>query len=92
MDFGVGFYTTSSKEQAMRWAKTKSTAISKPSFVSVYDFDIEYAEQNLVVLSFDSANLNWLQFVVNNRNGIPHNNQHDLSKGPVADDNVYKKL
>ncbi len=44
LDFGVGFYTTTSYEQALRWAKIKMRREQIPvGYVSVYDFDLETA-------------------------------------------------
>ena len=44
LDFGVGFYTTTSYEQALRWAKIKMRREQVPvGYVSVYDFDLETA-------------------------------------------------
>ena len=44
LDFGVGFYTTTSKEQAERWAKIKMRRNNVDvGFVSVYEFDLDAA-------------------------------------------------
>lgn len=37
LDFGKGFYVTSYKEQAERWAKRKSLRTKKTAFVNVYE-------------------------------------------------------
>ena len=48
LDFGVGFYTTTSYEQAERWAKIKMRrSNSSVGFVSVYEFDIDKAATQL---------------------------------------------
>jgi len=48
LDFGEGFYTTSSLEQAQRWAKrVKDRNKSKEQIVSVYEFDADKAEKAL---------------------------------------------
>ena len=40
LDFGVGFYVTSVKEQAERWAKRKAILNGKKKgFVSSYEYD-----------------------------------------------------
>ncbi|WP_286161413.1 DUF3990 domain-containing protein [Clostridium sp. KNHs214] len=42
LDFGIGFYTTSNKEQAIRWAEKVSLRNNTgKKFLSVYNFDIE---------------------------------------------------
>ena len=40
LDFGAGFYTTSSREQAVRWAKTQTIRRKNGSpIISIFDFD-----------------------------------------------------
>jgi len=39
LDFGTGFYTTTSKEQASRWAKNKAIMQNKKPFISIYEFN-----------------------------------------------------
>lgn len=42
LDFGTGFYTTTSEHQAERWAKIKMRRESKNiGYVSIYEFDFE---------------------------------------------------
>lgn len=49
LDFGVGFYTTSSYEQAERWAKIKMRRKDiGTGYVSVYEFDWESAQKILL--------------------------------------------
>lgn len=93
LDFGIGFYTTSSFEQAERWAMVKMRRKNVGfGYVSIYEFDIEKAEKELVIKRFDSADEEWLSFVVNNRRGNSGNSRSDMHIGPVADDNVYQSI
>lgn len=93
LDFGVGFYTTTSYEQAERWAKIKMRRKNvEVGYVSVYEFDFERAKKELTVKQFDTADEKWLEFVVNNRKGLATNDLADLHIGPVADDNVYQSI
>ena len=93
LDFGVGFYTTTSIEQAERWAKIKMRRNNTDkAFVSVYDFDFDAAKQMLTIKEFKNADEQWLEFVVNNRRGAFMNNAADLHIGPVADDNIYQSI
>lgn len=42
LDFGTGFYTTTSLQQAERWARIKMRRENKPvGYVSVYEFDLD---------------------------------------------------
>ena len=93
LDFGVGFYTTTSYEQAERWAKIKMRRNNVNSgHVSVYEFDMEKAGQELCIKRFDVADEDWLAFVVNNRKGETLDDGADMHIGPVADDNVYQSI
>ena len=93
LDFGVGFYTTTSYEQAERWAKIKMRRKNVDlGYVAVYEFDIEKAEKELVIKRFNNADEEWLSFVVSNRKGTIINDKADMHIGPVADDNVYQSI
>ena len=93
LDFGVGFYTTTSYEQAERWAKIKMRRNNmNTGYVSVYEFDLEKAEQELCIKRFNVADEAWLSFVVSNRKGEVINDDADMHIGPVADDNVYQSI
>ena len=93
LDFGVGFYTTTSYEQAERWARIKMRRHNAAiGYVSVYEFDLDSAAKELSIDKFETADEKWLGFVVNNRNGIPADDIKDMHIGPVADDNVYQSI
>ncbi len=93
LDFGVGFYTTTSKEQAERWARIKMRRNNTDKgFVSVYEFDLDATKKILTIEEFKTADEKWLEFVVNNRRGAILNNMADLHIGPVADDNIYQSI
>lgn len=93
LDFGAGFYTTTSFEQAERWAKIKMHRNkTNIGYVSIYKFDFETAEKELDIKQFATADEEWLTFVVNNRNGKFSNDNIDMHIGPVADDNVYQSI
>ena len=50
LDFGTGFYTTTSYGQAERWAKIKMRRENKNTgYVAVYEFDYEAASENAVI-------------------------------------------
>lgn len=78
-DFGNGFYCTEIKKQAVRWAQRYDTPI-----VNIY----EYTENNtLNTKKFDNMTDEWLDFIVNCRNGVSHN--YDIVTGAMADDQIY---
>lgn len=93
LDFGAGFYTTSSYEQAERWARIKMRRNgSEKGFVMVYEFDCNAAFTKLSHKEFGYADEAWLDFVVRNRNGEPMEEGIDLHIGPVANDNIYQTI
>jgi hypothetical protein len=88
LDFGAGFYLTSSKEQAIRWAKTvaKRRKSGNPT-LNIYEFD-EEMYMDLRVLKFETPNGEWLDFVVANRKDLAQGDSYDLVIGPVANDST----
>ena len=93
LDFGQGFYTTSSLEQAKRWARrVKERKNSREQIISVYEFDISEAEKKLNIIRFDAPNSEWLHFVTACRIGKEASHEYDIVMGPVANDNVYATI
>ena len=89
MDYGKGFYTTTSKDQADKWVIRKITAVNQPKgFTNIYSFD-ETVLDTLKVLKFDSPDETWLDFVMNNRTDKNFTHDYDIVYGPVANDRVY---
>ena len=84
LDYGKGFYTTSIKEQAMRWAQRKALI---NSFVSVFKANIS---SDLKVLDLTNKLDEWIDFVCECRDGSQVFSSYDLIIGKVADDKVFK--
>jgi len=90
VDFGTGFYATSNKEQALIWAQLVAARRGESAqFLSIYEFDLEKAEKELILLRFDGPDEEWLDFVCANRRGREMANAYDMVFGPVANDRVY---
>jgi len=90
LDFGDGFYTTSNKAQAIRWAsRVAARRENSIEVVTEYEYDKEAAEKNLKILHFDKPDEEWLDFVCLNRSGDTLLQPYDIVCGPVADDDVY---
>lgn len=86
LDFGPGFYVTSSEWQAIRWAGLTARRRGRGApTVSVFEFDEESAE-GLSVLSFLEPTAAWLRFVSENRRGTYVGQAFDIVTGPVAND------
>lgn len=89
LDYGYGFYTTTSYEQAEAWVKRKlSEKKVLKGYVNFYDFD-EKAIQELNALIFETPTNEWVDFVMNNRIRKDFVHNYDIVYGPVANDKVY---
>lgn len=89
MDFGSGFYTTQSRTQAEKWARSVRRRRDSPeAFVTEFDYE-EKPEMN--VLIFDGPFAEWFDFIIRNRKGT-FTHDYDIILGPVADDSVYDTL
>ena len=89
LDYGRGFYTTTSYEQAESWVKRRMEEKQVPvGYVCVYELD-ESAHANLNALLFDSPTDEWVDFVMKNRTKKGFVHDYDLVYGPVANDRVY---
>jgi len=93
LDFGEGFYTTSSLEQAQRWAnRVRDRNKSKDKIVSIYEFDKDKAEKEIKIIKFSSPDSEWLRFVSACRSGKETDFEYNIVMGPVANDNVYATI
>lgn len=88
LDYGAGFYLTSSREQAENWVKRKFKGDISHGWLNIYDYVAE-VESSLSVLAFDAPDEKWLDFVMENRMNREFTHNYDIVKGPVADDRVY---
>jgi hypothetical protein len=93
LDFGVGFYLTTSEEQAKRFsgivARRRKTGVAT---VNVYEFDMKAAEETLVIKRFASADSEWLGFVAENRLKTYRGAFSDVVIGAVANDTVMPTI
>lgn len=92
LDYGAGFYTTTSYEQAKRWVerrmKDKGVAIG---YVNIYELD-EKLVKNMKSLFFEKPTEEWVSFVMRNRTERNFIHDYDVVYGPVADDSVYTQF
>ena len=87
LDFGTGFYTTTSLQQARRWLKLRMEQNqASVGFINVYEYN---PKKGLRTRRFLSANNAWIDFVHANRTVVDYNHDYDIVVGPVANDNVY---
>ncbi len=87
LDFGTGFYTTTSQQQARRWVKLRMEQSQvSVGFINIYEYT---PKRDLHTRLFRSANEAWVDFVHANRTVQDYNHDYDIVTGPVANDNVY---
>lgn len=90
LDFGGGFYVTTSEAQAKSWAiKVAYRNNNTHRCVNRYAFNLEKAKLELAVIRFEIADERWLDFICDNRSG-KFTGDYDIVIGPVADDRVYR--
>lgn len=90
-DFGRGFYTTSDKHQAEKFARLKARrSRADKGIIEVFEFE---GAEGLVIKHFDTADEEWFDFVLRNRGhtilattSMP--GTFDVVVGPVANDAV----
>ncbi len=90
LDFGPGFYMTSLREQAVRWANRICIIrrVEHP-FLNIYSFDLEAAlRQGAKMLSLPEYDNIWLDFIVESRRGNDPWKGYDIIEGGVANDQV----
>ena len=89
LDFGKGFYVTTVKEQAMRWARRKADILgTEKSVLNLYQMEENTA--GFLVKTFDEDLLEWIDFVCGCRDGATEYLKYDLISGMVADDKVFR--
>ena len=89
LDFGSGFYLTTSQTQAERFSEiVVNRRKSGVATVSVYELDMAAAEKSLAIRRFTSADGDWLRFVSENRLHTYCGDEYDMVIGAVANDDV----
>lgn len=93
-DFGLGFYATTSLDQARRWVgvRIRQNVYAK-GVVSSFVFNSDaLTGRALKVRVFEGPTSEWFDFVMANRHDVNFTHDYDLVMGPVANDNVYETL
>ncbi len=88
LDFGKGFYLTSIHEQATRYAQ-RFLRRQRDAWLNTYEFD--FASEKWKILSFDSYDKDWLDFVAKCRAG-QDDTDYDIIIGGIANDKVIQTL
>lgn len=89
LDYGEGFYTTTSEKQSKDRAKRRMLEKHATcGYVNVYEFDNQKLSE-LKSLFFSEPSKEWAEFVMANRTQKDFNHDYDIVYGPVANDKVY---
>ena len=88
LDFGKGFYVTTVREQAERWARRKADLFGGTPVVSRYRMRDDLSQFR--VRRFPDDLMEWIEFVCDCRDGKPTYQQYDIIIGKVANDKVFR--
>ncbi|MBQ9417452.1 MAG: DUF3990 domain-containing protein [Bacteroidales bacterium] len=89
LDYGSGFYCTTSYAQAEAWVcRRLEETRQKIGYVNIYEFP-EEIPSNLKRLVFRTPTEEWVDFVMCNRTKKGFVHDYDIVYGPVANDRVY---
>lgn len=89
LDFGKGFYVTTVREQAVRWAHRKAD-ILEGSMPVLNVYDMGDFPATLAVKTFPDDLAEWIDFVCDCRDGSPEYTKYDVIMGKVANDRVFR--
>lgn len=88
LDFGKGFYVTTVREQAERWARRKADLFGGTPVVSRYRMRDDLLQFR--IKRFPDDLMEWIEFVCDCRDGKPIYQQYDIIIGKVANDKVFR--
>ena len=86
--FGSGFYVTTIKEQAEKWAKRRADLVTGSPIINSYELSLDKTDFN--VKDFGEDLDSWFDFVCNCREGKKDYLQFDIIIGKVANDKVFR--
>ena len=88
LDFGKGFYVTTVREQAERWARRKADLLGGMPVISQYFMNEDTSQFR--VKTFPDDLMEWIEFVCDCRDERPIYLEYDLIIGKVANDKVFR--
>lgn len=88
LDYGRGFYTTTSYEQAEQWVRRRKGTQHSVGYVNVYEL-ADILPDDIKQLRFEIPTEEWVDFVMRNRTEKGYEHSFDIVYGPVANDRVY---
>lgn len=92
LDYGKGFYTTTSERQAKEWVERRMIENNTTcGYVNVYEFNEERLT-DLKRLTFSEPTKEWADFVMANRTQKGFIHDYNIVYGPVANDRYIYNL
>lgn len=89
LDYGCGFYATTSEQQSKEWTERRMTERRvAQGYANVYELD-EKRLSDYNCLIFAEPSEEWAEFVLANRTKRDFTHDYDIVYGPVANDRVY---
>lgn len=90
LDFGRGFYVTTVKEQAEKWARRKAgfSKDNKRAILNIYEMKED--GDGLTFKDFGDDLDTWIDFVCSCRDGAQEYRNFDVILGKVANDKVFR--
>jgi hypothetical protein len=89
LDFGKGFYVTTFRKQAEKWAFRRGLRTGNDAILNVYSLDENFKKSKVLTFKDDET---WLDFVCACRKGDLCYKQYDIIIGNIADDDVFKSI
>ena len=91
LGFGKGFYLTDLRKQAVSWA-TRVANIGLPQWLNIYELNMDFISTHAKCKIFQDYDEEWLQFIVDSRNGGKPWHGYDYIEGGIADDRVITTI
>jgi len=92
LDFGLGFYITNIRQQAIDWAKHVSDHRKAAPVVNIYSLNRDEILANYRCKVFTAYDGEWLDFTVDSRLGRKPWVEYDYIEGGVANDRVIDTI
>ena len=90
LDFGQGFYITTLREQAIKYAQ-RFLRRGKEAWLNVYELDEQLITSSYSLKEFEKYDEEWLDFVVACRKGNVVGD-YDIIQGGIANDKVFRTV
>lgn len=92
LDFGRGFYVTDNEQQAENWALSQQQRFNKTPIINVYQLQQDEILSTMKCRIFRDYDLEWMEFIIANRNGIVQAEKYDYIEGGVANDRIINSI